>query len=59
MADTYAKRHQHDADDRDPGFCKCGLAAGAWRHTDTSAYVERRLTAEVWKELRGEEAGRG
>lgn len=30
-----------------------------WQHTDTSAYVERPLTAEIWQELRGEEADRG
>ncbi|WP_409186694.1 hypothetical protein F9C11_21635 [Amycolatopsis sp. VS8301801F10] len=52
MAD-YTGRHPSDADERDPGFCRCGLGLDAWVHTDTKRYTETPLTREVWNDLRG------
>ena len=49
--ERYVGRHVADPDERDPGFCCCGLGLDAWVHTDNQHYTETPL-AQAWPELR-------
>jgi hypothetical protein len=53
LGERYVGPHPGDPDERDPGFCCCGLGLDAYVHTDSTRYVATPLTADVWQDLRG------